>query len=337
MILIAFTTILQNMGSVGSSTGDILDDFLRQRFGPNTYERVDAGINPSKKQAAVHRFNKKEAGQFVFLLESRACSSAIKLSPVDVVIIYDSDWNPSTDFRALQKTAIDSKVERIKVLRLYSSFTIEEKTLILAKQNLNLDNHLQNVSRATSETLLSWGAAHLFSKLDEYHAATESNAAIDSSSEQQFFNEVTKEFQSILSDSYENTNPNTIISEAKLGVGSYSTNIPVYGEAKVKLKDGEEPHVFWKELFDGKDPKWKQLNLKGPSPRNRKRVRYWERSITTGEEIGNDDTVKKRKKWVNENVLPVQVESDSHRTTPIVASPGGLSHDNQTESHGNKY
>ncbi|KAL8515998.1 hypothetical protein ACS0TY_014613 [Phlomoides rotata] len=327
--------IFQLMGSVGSSTGDILDDFLRQRFGPSTYERVDAGINPSKKQAAVNRFNKKETGQFVFLLENRACSSTIKLSPVDVVVIYDSDWNPSTDLRALQKISIDSKVEQIKVLRLYSSFTIEEKALILAKQNLNLDNHLQNVSRATSETLLSWGATYLFNKLDEYHADSESNSAVDLSSEQQFLDKVTKEFQSILSDNYENTNPNSIISEAKLGAGSYSTNIPVLGEAKVKLKDGEEPHVFWKKLFEGKDPKWKHLNLKGRSPRSRKRVRYWE-GATSGSLIGKDDTAKKRKKLVNENLVPAsaQVESGSCQTTPVVAPSGGLTHDTRTGSPG---
>lgn len=326
------------MGSVGSSTGDILDDFIRQRFGPSSYERVDAGVNPSKKQAAVNRFNKKETGQFVFLLENRACSSVIKLSSVDVVIIYDSDWNPSTDIRALQKISIDSKVEKIKVLRLYSSFTIEEKALVLAKQNLNLDNHLQNVSRASSETLLSWGATYLFDKLDEYHADSESNSAIDLSSEQQFFDEVTKEFQLILSDNYENTNPNSIISEAKLGIGSYSTNIPVLGEAKVKLKDGEEPHVFWRKLFDGKDPKWKHLDLKGPSPRSsRKRVRYWE-VATSGSQIAKD-TVKKRKNLVNENLVPgsVQVESGSHQATPVVVSKGGLSHDTRVGSPGNRY
>ncbi|KAL0388406.1 UNVERIFIED_CONTAM: Helicase protein MOM1 [Sesamum radiatum] len=239
-------------GSGGASTGDILDDFLRQRFGQHTYERIDAGVILSKKQAAVNRFNKKETGQFVFLLDNRACSSVIKLSSLDIVVIYDSGWNPANDLRALQKISIDSKVEQIKVFRLYSSFTVEERALLLAKKNLHLDNNSENFSWATSNSLLSWGALHLFNKLEEYHADSNSTSALNFSSEHLLLNEVTKEFQAILSESREDTDSNAVISKVKLGVGSYSSDIPLIGEAQIQLKDGEEPHVFWKNLLDGK-------------------------------------------------------------------------------------
>lgn len=334
LALIAFTIKLQLIiGSGPASTGDILDDFLRQRFGQNTYERVEVGVSPSKKQAAVNRFNKKETGQFVFLLENRACSSIIKLSSLDIVVIYDSDWNPANDLKALQKISIDSKVDQIKVFRLYSSFTIEEKALVLAKQNLNLDNNLQNFNRTTSDTLLSWGATNLFSKLDEYHADSNSNSALNFTSEQLLLDEVTKEFQAILSESCENTDSNSVISEVKLGVGSYSTNSPMFGEAKVQLKDGEEPHVFWRNLFDGKNPPWKNppwKHLKGPCPRNRKRVHYWEGSPSKSE-IEKDDMVKKRKKVVNENLdsVLVQVELGAHQVTQVAVSKGGNRYPNR--------
>ncbi|GFP82484.1 helicase protein mom1 [Phtheirospermum japonicum] len=307
-------------GSGGASIGNFLDDFLRQRFGPGTFERVEYSVNPSKKQAAVNRFNKKETGQFIFLLENRACSPTIKLPSLDVVVIYNSDWNPANDLRALQKLSIGSKVEQIKVFRLYSSFTVEERALVLAKQNLNLDNNLQNnFSRTTSDTLLSWGAIHLFGKLDEYHADGSSSSDLNFSSGQLLLSEVTKEFQAILS---ENTDSNSVISKVKLGVGSYSTDIPMLGEAKVQLKDGEERHVFWRNLLDGKNYIWK--HLRGPSPRNRKRIHYFE-GCSSKLATEGDDAAKKRKKMVDDSLDPalVQVELGPSQVSQVAVSKEG--------------
>ncbi|KAL7127241.1 hypothetical protein ABFS83_14G242600 [Erythranthe nasuta] len=319
-VLVLYQLII---GSGGASTGDILDDFLRQRFGQHTYERIDAGVLRSKKQAALNRFNKKETEQFVFLLETRACASIIKLSSVDVIIIFDSDWNPANDLRALQKISIDSKVEHIKVFRLYSSFTVEERALILAKQNLNLDNNLQNFSRTTSNTLLRWGAMYLFSKLDEYHADNKSNLALNVSSGQLLLNEVVKEFKAILSGS-ENTDSNSIISKVKLGVGSYNTNVSTLGETKLELKDEEEPHIFWRNLLDGKNPQWK--HLKGPCRRNRKRVNYLDGSPSKLE-AEKHDVSKKRKKMLNKNPDPaiIEVELGVHQVTQVAVPEGGHS------------
>ncbi|KAK6144371.1 hypothetical protein DH2020_021191 [Rehmannia glutinosa] len=200
-VLVLFQ-LISGSGGV-TSTGDILDDFLRQRFGKDSYERsVDGGVSiPSKKQAVVNRFNKKETGH---------------------------DWNPANDLRALQKISFGSKVEQIKVF-----------------------------SRATTDTLLSWGAVYLFSKLDEYHA--DGNSTLDSlnfSPGQLLLSEVTKEFQAILSENCENTDSNSVIAKVKLGVRSYSTNIPTLGEAKVQLKDGEVPNIFLEKLVG-----WEKLYL----------------------------------------------------------------------------
>lgn len=71
-----------------------MDDFLRQRFGENSYERIDACLPPAKKQEALNKFNNKGGEQFVLLLEHRACSSSIKLSSMDIVFIFDTEFNP---------------------------------------------------------------------------------------------------------------------------------------------------------------------------------------------------------------------------------------------------
>ncbi|XP_073312185.1 uncharacterized protein [Primulina huaijiensis] len=303
--------------SGGASIGDILDDFLRQKYGPNTYERVDARVTPPKKQAAVNRFNKKETGQFAFLLENRACSSTIKLLAVDIIVLYDSDWNPANDIRALQKISIDSKTEQMKVFRLYSSCTVEERALVLAKKNLKLDNNLQTFSRTTSDSLLMWGASYLFNQLDDYHAYS-NNFNFIISSGQSVLDEVTQEFQAILSESYKNIGL-SVISEVRLSAENYSMNIPLLGEAKNQLKDGEEPYIFWKNLLDRKDPPWR--HFRGSYSRNRKRVQY----LSASPEAENDNVAKRQKKVIHENSNPSSVQSElgEHQVTQATCSAGG--------------
>lgn len=74
--------------------------------------KILAMVIHSRKQSAMDRVNKMETGQFVFLLENRACSSSIKLSSLDLIIIYDCDWNPANDLIALQRMSIDSNLSR---------------------------------------------------------------------------------------------------------------------------------------------------------------------------------------------------------------------------------
>lgn len=317
-VLILFQTIV---GLGGASIGDILDDFMRQRFGLNSYERIDARVTPSKKHATVNRFNKKETGQFVFLLGNRACSSSIKLSSVDIVIIYDSEWNPANDLRALQKISFDSKFEQIKVFRLYSSCTVEEKALLLAKQVLNLDNNLQNLSRTTSDTLLMWGASYLFSKLDDYHAESSPISVSNISSEQLLLNDTTKELLAIL---FGSCDSGCIISKVQLGVGRYNINLPLLGEGKIQLKDGEEAHVFWRNLLEGRNPRWKHSC--GLTPRSRKRVQFFD-GLNRNPDTESDEIGKKRRKVANENVDPdsIEVELKGHQMTQAAGSKGGSS------------
>ncbi|XP_059659462.1 helicase protein MOM1-like isoform X3 [Cornus florida] len=286
-------------GSRRDSIGDILDDFLRQRFGPDSYERIEKDILQSRKQAALNKFNDKDSGRFVFLLENRACHGSIKLSSVDTIVIFDSDWNPANDLRALHKISIDSQFEQIKIFRLYSSCTVEEKLLIFPKPE-TLDNNLHSISRITSHTLLMWGASYLFNKLDEFHGGSTTASGTNVLSEQSVLQDVVKEFLALLSwNAEKNDISNSIISKVQQSGGGYSRSISLLGEVKNNLADGEEPHVFWTKLLEGRNPRWKYLS--GPLQRNRKRVQYFvespgKRGVETGE-VG-----KKRKKVGNDIV-----------------------------------
>uniref|UniRef100_A0A5B7AM86 Putative helicase protein MOM1 isoform X1 n=1 Tax=Davidia involucrata TaxID=16924 RepID=A0A5B7AM86_DAVIN len=292
--------LFQSIGGSGrDSIGDILDDFLRQRFGPDSYERVDGGVLPSKKQAALNKFNNKDSGRFVFLLENRACLPSIRLSSVDTIVIFDSDWNPANDSRVLHRISADSQFGQIKIFRLYSAWTVEEKVLVLAKHNLTVDSNLQGISRSISHMLLMWCTSYLFGRLDEFHGGNTEASSTNISYEQSLLKDVVKEFLALLSENAENNDTSTSIIKVRQSGGTYSTSVSLLGEPKNQLTEGEEPHLFWTKLLEGRNPRWKYSS--GPAQRNRKRVQYFDESPKKLE-VENSEVGKKRKKVANDSI-----------------------------------
>lgn len=278
-----------------------MDDFLRQRYGEDSYERVEQGVVPSKKGEAMGKFNNKECGRFVFLLEARACRPSIKLSSVDTIIIFGSDWNPVNDVRALQKISLDSQFEQMKIFRLYSTCTIEEKVLILAKQEKILDSYLHNISKSNCQTLLLWGAPYQFVKLNEFHchntpASTASVLPLEAP-----LKDVIQEFMSLLSQDAKNNYLGgfSVISKAHQTGGGYSTKNPLFSELKCQHTGDGKSHGFWMKLWEGKHPQWKYCL--GLSQRNRKRVKHTDDELSKKQQVESDEAVKKRKKVVNSN------------------------------------
>ncbi|XP_026424072.1 uncharacterized protein LOC113320377 isoform X2 [Papaver somniferum] len=278
-VLIIFQS---NVGSSGISLGDVLDDVVLQRCGVDSYERVDRGFVVSdeefanQKQYAMNKFNDKEKGRIVFLLDQRACLPSIKLSSVDMVILYDSDLNPYNDLKVLQKITIVSQHEQLKVFRLYSVYTVEEMFLIHAKQGLTVD--AQNLNRSTIHQLLRWGASYLFKELDEFHGSS-------TSSDPKFSSEhLVKELLGQLPLDAGSTIP---INSSKVNQtgGTYSRDISLPGELEMQSVDEDLPdHVFWTKLLNRKTPEWRYLPAASSPLKNRKRVKYFD----------NDDVTKKK-------------------------------------------
>ncbi|XP_071705892.1 uncharacterized protein [Rutidosis leptorrhynchoides] len=299
-VLILFQPI-SGSGKESVSIGDILDDFIRQRFGQDSYERVDGvGIVPSKKQAALNNFNNKEMGRFIFLLEYRACLPSIKLSSIDAVIVFDSEWNPANDIRALQKIAIDSRLEQIMIFRLYTPSTLEEKILKLAEDNNVTIDSKTNISKSISESLLMWDAKYLFNKLDEFH----SGPGLDTRSKERWLNELMEDFVNLISSNSKKKDAlKLIVAKVQPVCGVYGKNVPVKSQSQ---PDEELPHAFWKRLLTGRDQCWRYLSRS--TSRQRKRTQQYESPKKTY--IVNDDVGRKRKKTatnVVESVSPKPV------------------------------
>lgn len=52
-------------------------------------------------QDSINAYNEPNSTKFVFMLSTRAGGLGINLATADVVILYDSDWNPQVDLQAM--------------------------------------------------------------------------------------------------------------------------------------------------------------------------------------------------------------------------------------------
>ncbi|XP_016470560.1 uncharacterized protein LOC107792831 isoform X1 [Nicotiana tabacum] len=258
--------LFRSLGGSGViSIGDILDDFIHRKFGEDSYTRISGEFSRKLKQATLNKFNNEGSGKFACLMETRVCAPSVKLSRIDTIILFNSDWDPTNDLRSLQKIAIYSKLEQIKVLRLYSYFTVEEKALILAKQGMTIDSNIENIKQF--HELLTWGASFLFKMLDCFHVQSSQSKR---SSDIAALDDVFAELLGLISSNSENSDYNSCskILKVQQNGGTYPRNISLLGEVEMQLMDdssfvrgmtNEFPNVFWTSLLHGTVRRWKHL------------------------------------------------------------------------------
>ncbi|CAA2934044.1 CHROMATIN REMODELING 8 [Olea europaea subsp. europaea] len=103
---------------------DILENFL-VADGYN-YRRMD-GLTPVKQRMAlIDEFN-NSADVFVFILTTKVGGLGTNLTGANRVIIFDPDWNPSTDMQARERAWRIGQRKDVTVYRLITRGTIEEK------------------------------------------------------------------------------------------------------------------------------------------------------------------------------------------------------------------
>lgn len=78
------------------------------------------------RQGLIEQFNKDD-GIFVFLLTTRVGGVGINLIGANRIIIYDPDWNPSTDIQARERAWRIGQQRHVIIYRLLTAGTIEEK------------------------------------------------------------------------------------------------------------------------------------------------------------------------------------------------------------------
>lgn len=51
------------------------------------------------RESQIDEYNREGSEKFVFLLSTRAGGLGINLYTADIVVLYDSDWNPQMDLQ----------------------------------------------------------------------------------------------------------------------------------------------------------------------------------------------------------------------------------------------
>ncbi|KAJ9609664.1 DNA repair protein rhp26 [Cladophialophora chaetospira] len=104
---------------------DILEKYVRALSGFK-YRRMDGNTPIQMRQSMVDEFN-TDPDLHVFLLTTKVGGLGINLTGADRVIIYDPDWNPSTDLQARERAWRLGQKREVTIYRLMTAGTIEEK------------------------------------------------------------------------------------------------------------------------------------------------------------------------------------------------------------------
>nr|CDJ93575.1 SNF2-related and DNA RNA helicase and VHS and Ubiquitin interacting motif and Src homology-3 domain containing protein [Haemonchus contortus] len=91
-----------------------------------TYIRMDGSTSIARRMNLVQQFN-QDPSVFVFLLSTRVGGLGINLTAANKVVIFDPDWNPSTDTQAKERAYRIGQERAVTIYRLMLAGTIEEK------------------------------------------------------------------------------------------------------------------------------------------------------------------------------------------------------------------
>ncbi|RDA89825.1 hypothetical protein CP533_6955 [Ophiocordyceps camponoti-saundersi (nom. inval.)] len=124
---------------------DIMEDYLRYR--KFEYLRLDGTTKSDERSDLLREFNAPDSKYFMFLLSTRAGGLGLNLQTADTVIIYDSDWNPHQDLQAQDRAHRIGQKNEVRILRLISTNSVEEKILERARFKLDMDGKVIQAGR----------------------------------------------------------------------------------------------------------------------------------------------------------------------------------------------
>jgi len=111
---------------------DIIENFCKQQG--YSYLRMDGKTPLAQRQKLIDQYNNADNNDtttgepvFLFLLTTRVGGLGINLTGADRVLLYDPDWNPSTDMQARHRAWRIGQTRAVTIYRLIMTGTVEEK------------------------------------------------------------------------------------------------------------------------------------------------------------------------------------------------------------------
>lgn len=157
---------------------NIMEDFLRLRG--ITYLRLDGATKAEDRAELLRLYNEPNSPYFCFLLSTRAGGLGLNLQTADTVIIYDSDWNPHQDLQAQDRAHRIGQKNEVRILRLITSNSVEEKILERAQFKLDMDGKVIQAGKFDNKSTAEEREAFLKTLLETAEAAEQPGGGADS-------------------------------------------------------------------------------------------------------------------------------------------------------------
>lgn len=216
---------------------DILEDYcLWRQF---NYCRLDGKTPHEDRNRSIQEYNAENSTKFIFMLSTRAGGLGINLATADVVIIYDSDWNPQMDLQAMDRAHRIGQKKQVRVFRFITENTVEEKIVERAEVKLRLDklviqqgrlvdNRAAQLNKDEILNMIRFGANHVFASKDS---------------------EITEE------------DIDTILQKGEAKTAEQQAKLEELGESSLRnfTMDAEKGHSVYK--FEGEDYREKQKQM----------------------------------------------------------------------------
>ena len=154
---------------------DILEDYCLWRS--YSYCRIDGSTAHEDRQRQIDDYNAPNSSKFLFMLSTRAGGLGINLATADIVIIFDSDWNPQMDLQAMDRAHRIGQKKQVRVFRFIHENSMEEKLVERAEVKLRLDKlviqqgRMQDTKNALGKdemlNMIRHGANEVFKSKDQ--------------------------------------------------------------------------------------------------------------------------------------------------------------------------
>jgi TATA-binding protein-associated factor len=137
---------------------DVVEELVFKPLMPSLrYVRLDGRTDLKDRAAIVEAFQTDDSIKCM-LLTSKVGSLGLNLQAADTVIFLESDWNPFVDLQAMDRTHRIGQQQNVKVYRLVTTESIEEKIMALQQVKIAMSNAIVNTDNST---LFSMGTDRL--------------------------------------------------------------------------------------------------------------------------------------------------------------------------------
>ncbi|XP_073979310.1 ATP-dependent helicase brm-like isoform X2 [Rhodnius prolixus] len=263
----------------------IMEDYLSWRG--FLYLRLDGSTKSEDRGDLLKKFNNPENEFFIFLLSTRAGGLGLNLQAADTVIIFDSDWNPHQDLQAQDRAHRIGQQNEVRVLRLMTVNSVEERILAAARYKLNMDEKVIQAGMFDQKSTGSERQQFLQSILHQDGADDEENEVPDDETVNQMIARSESEFETFQRMDLERRRE-----EAKLGPNRKSRLVEVAELPDWLVKDDDEVERWTYEETEVQ---------MGRGNRQRKEVDYTD-SLTEKEWLKTDDGIEEYEEEEEEEI-----------------------------------